>query len=90
MIYSLYKIEWTEYERGWGQRPDGETFHLSLEEAEKFASDYEKKYNNEDVVPECYSKPGKPKLVEVSKNFYENFRKESKPDRKSQRNWFGK
>lgn len=71
MIYALYKIEWTEYERGWGQRPDGETFHLSLDEANQYIKDYWKRMP--DAVPDIYSRPGTPKLTEVDKNFYEEF-----------------
>ena len=32
----VVKIDWTETERGWGQRPDGKSFHISMEEAEKY------------------------------------------------------
>ena len=36
MIYCVYKVHWTEYERGFGQRPDGTSFHKNLKDANKF------------------------------------------------------
>ena len=70
MIYSVYAVNWTEYERGRGQRPDGVSLHKSKEDAEKFVADYDKKFNNEATVPDCYSKGDKPKLIEVEKEVY--------------------
>jgi hypothetical protein len=70
MIYSVYAVNWTEYERGWGQRPDGVSYHKSKEAAEKYVSDYDKEFNNESSVPDCYSKGSKPHLVEVDKKIY--------------------
>lgn len=81
MIYSAYKIEWTEYERGWGQRSDGTSYYASKELAEKCAKDYDEKYNSEDSAPDEYTKPGKPVLVEVSKEVYNNVQKEAKENR---------
>lgn len=71
MIYSVYSVSWTEYERGWGQRPDGVSLHKSKADAEKYVSDYDKKYNNKPSAPDCYSKGGTPKLIEVSKSVYD-------------------
>lgn len=70
MIYAVYAVSWTEYERSWGQRPDGVSLHKSREDAEKYISDYDKKFNNEPSVPDCYTKGGTPKLIEVSKAVY--------------------
>ncbi len=67
---AVYQVEWTEYERGWGQRPDGISYHKSKEVAEKYISDYNEKFNNEPSVPECYSKGSTPKLVEVDQKIY--------------------
>jgi hypothetical protein len=36
----LYKVTMTEYERGYGQRPMGETFFTTEEEARKFCQEY--------------------------------------------------
>lgn len=73
MIHAVYKIDWTEYERGWGQRPDGTTYHLTLEEAKKYIDDYWSKMP--DNVPDEYSSPGKPTLVEVDKKTYDKIKK---------------
>lgn len=75
MIYSVYAVSWTEYERGWGQRPDGVSLHKSKEAAEKYVSDYDKKHNNELTVPDWYCKGSSPKLIEVSKKIYDEVMK---------------
>jgi hypothetical protein len=68
-MYALYEIKWTEYERGWGQRPDGETYYPTLEAANKAIKDH---YDSQPdgPAPDCYTKPGTPKLVEVSGELY--------------------
>ena len=55
---TLWMFTWTEYERGWGQRPDGCSLHLSKEDAKKYIDNYWKKQRAEDggVVPHEYSK----------------------------------
>ena len=69
-IFSLYAIEWEESERGWGTRPDGFSFHRSVEEAEEYLKDFISKQPKE--VPDEYSRPvGKAKLMEVSEDLHE-------------------
>lgn len=70
-ILAAWAVHWTEYERGWGQRPDGVSYHKSKEDAEQYVKDYDKKYNNEPSVPDLYSKGGTPKLEEVSKEVHD-------------------
>ncbi len=36
----LYKVTMTEYERGYGQRPMGETYFTTEDEAKKFCEEY--------------------------------------------------
>lgn len=36
----LYKVTMTEYERGWGQRPMGEKYFTTEEEAKQFCKEY--------------------------------------------------
>jgi hypothetical protein len=36
----LYKVTMTEYERGYGQRPMGDTYFTTEEEARKFCEEY--------------------------------------------------
>ena len=74
-MYAVYEVRWTEYERGWGQRPDGVSYHKTRESAEKYVSDYDKKHNNENSVPDCYTKGSSPTLVEVSKKIYDEVKK---------------
>ena len=51
---TAYRVELTEYERGWGQRP-WETIYFDNEaEARRFAEDYNRKYNNEPSAPDWY------------------------------------
>ena len=67
-MFALYEIQWTEYERGYGQRPDGESYYSSKELALKAIDDYWAKMPKE--VPDCYSSPSDPKLVEVTEELY--------------------
>lgn len=67
-MFALYKVTWTEYERGWGCRPDGETYYTSKERAYKAIKTYWD--GMPDTVPDCYSKPSDPELVEVDEEFY--------------------
>jgi hypothetical protein len=39
-VGSLYKVQCTEYERGWGQRDMGVYFFTTEEEARKFCQEY--------------------------------------------------
>ena len=70
--YFLYAYSWTEYERGWGCRPDGVTVFLTEEAALAHRKNYYDKYNNADTVPDYYSMTDqvKPVVVSVSKDLY--------------------
>jgi len=60
---------WTEYERGWGQRPDGVSIHLTKEDNES----YEKNYYNgmPDDAPDEYSQSsGGLKVIKVTDELY--------------------
>lgn len=39
-VGTLYKVTMTEYEKGWGQRPTGEKFFTTEEEAKQFCLEY--------------------------------------------------
>lgn len=39
-MYCAYKVHWTEYERGWGQRPDGTTLHMNKSAADEYITHY--------------------------------------------------
>jgi hypothetical protein len=49
-VQTLYKVQCTEYERGWGQRDMGTHFFTTEEEARKFCEDY----NRDPGDPDCY------------------------------------
>ena len=70
--------EWLESERGWGQRPDGYSVHLSVEDSKTFVEGYwkrEKERNKSGGVPECYSRPcGDPFVKDVDKDVYQKLK----------------
>lgn len=68
--YPLFAMSWTEYERGWGQRPDGYTFHASVEEFDRFLKDFYARLPQQ--VPDEYSKPdaSTPFVLMVSESLY--------------------
>ena len=62
-VKTVYAINWTEYESGWINGPDGYTLHLTLQDAQKHIRDYWESMPDE--TPYEYSAPELPKLVEV-------------------------
>lgn len=64
---AVYEVEWTEYERGWGQRPDGFSYHCTEEAARKYIKEFIAGMPPE--APECYSSPGNPTMVWVDPIF---------------------
>lgn len=56
---------WTERERGWGQRPDGFTLHLSMADRDAYVVGYNAQWNSEPKVPDSYTHAdGNPYLVD--------------------------
>lgn len=53
-----FAINWTEYESGWGQRPDGHTLYLTLEAAKKHVAGYWAGMPK--AAPNEYSRPSEP------------------------------
>lgn len=51
---ALYKVELTEYERGWGSKPWEDKFFDNESEARKWADDYNNKHNTATEVPDWY------------------------------------
>ena len=67
--YVVVRQEWRESERGWGQRPDGYSLHLSLDDLEKYVEAYWERMP--DSTPECYSFPsGSPRACDVDEELY--------------------
>lgn len=55
----LYKVTMTEYERGWGQRPMGERYFDTEQDAIAFC----KEYNREPGAPDCFFRASYQKVV---------------------------
>lgn len=53
--YTVVVQEWIESERGWGQRPDGVSLHVSRQELESFIANHWE--GQPDETPEIYSRP---------------------------------
>lgn len=56
VIPSVHIVQGTEYERGWGQRPDGYVAFTTEAAAKEFIIDYDARYNNLPTVPDEYTK----------------------------------
>lgn len=71
LTYPLFAMSWTEYERGWGCRPDGFTFHSSVEEFQNFLREFLSHQPKQ--VPDEYSQADKdtPFVMMVSESLYE-------------------
>ncbi len=69
---TVYVETWTEYERGWGSRPDGFTLHIDRGSHHRFVSRYNQEHNNSAEVPDEYSQAdGNVRLVKVSEKLYQ-------------------
>ncbi len=51
---ALFKVEFTEYERGWGQRHWDTEYYDNEEEARQRAQDFNLEHNNKTYVPDWY------------------------------------
>ncbi len=49
-----FKVQLTEYERGWGQKPWDTVYFDNEQEARSWAIDYNLKHNNLDSAPDWY------------------------------------
>lgn len=74
MIHSAYCIAWTEYERGWGSRPDGKSYYKTKELAERKRKDFISS-QPAGPAPDEYTSPGEIKLVEVDKKLWDEIQK---------------
>ena len=66
--YTGYIASWLEYERGWGQRPDGISIHTSKENMEKLNERYGNK--NQVKVPDYYSVISSVNKVNISSSLW--------------------
>ncbi len=77
MTYTVIRQDWTEYEEGWGQRPDDPSLHIDLAAHRKFMENRDKRLKklreqypnmgNSSFDDTC----GRPYPMEVSKELYE-------------------
>lgn len=67
-------MTWTESESGWGQRPDGISIHLTVEDCKTFQAAYweeERKRNPSGVTPAEYTRPDdNPTVIDVDQALY--------------------
>jgi hypothetical protein len=65
-----YRVRYTEYERGWGSRPDGFTDFDSFEEADQYYRSYNAQHNTADSAPDWYMVAEEPAFVDADKTKY--------------------
>ena len=53
-VKNAYCVEFTEYERGWGQKHWSTEYYDNEAEAQQRAIDYNREHNNLDYVPDWY------------------------------------
>jgi hypothetical protein len=51
---TAYRVEFTEYERGWGSKPWNTEYYDNEAEARERAIAYNKEHNNKDSAPDWY------------------------------------
>jgi hypothetical protein len=66
MIFAVYRVDFDEYEAGWGSRPDGYALSSSKYLANSNKTNYESKGDYE-----LYFRGTEPRLIEVSKEVYD-------------------
>ncbi len=69
------RINWMEYERGWGQRPDGATLHRSMKVAQDYVGAYWSRQPG-GTAPDDYSAPGDPALIQITDAEFERLTNE--------------
>jgi len=78
-------VEWTESERGWGQRPDGYSVHLNQQAAVDYIQSYQDKLPV--TVPNVYTRPDDKHNWQTIKVSDELYAKIVSSDNKSVRLW---
>lgn len=72
VVYELVAINWTEYERGWGCRPDGWTVYKTMNAALAVVrDDIDEKLKTDGGVPDDYSVPSKPFVIRLDKKTHD-------------------
>ena len=68
-MHTVIRIDWLEYERGWGSRPDGYTLYPDIETAEAHVESFLSERTS-GPVPDEYSNPGEPKQFSVGEDIF--------------------
>lgn len=63
--HEVHVFSWTEYERGWGQRPDGLSIHASEQAAASYLADFYQRTRRPGRVPDDYDAPDSDKPQKV-------------------------
>lgn len=73
---TLYRIDWTEYEKGWGDRPDGTTLYLSLDRARAHIGRHWQalKDKHGERTPDEYSVPSEPRPIWAPQDLHDKVR----------------
>lgn len=67
--FTVFRQFWLESERGWGQRPDGYSLHLTDNDRKQYIEEYWQRMPDE--VPDEYSRPeGSPERIVVDESLY--------------------
>ncbi len=67
--FNVLRQDWLESERGWGQRPDGYSLHLTESDRQRYVTEYWGRMPDE--VPDEYSRPdGSPVRIDVDELLY--------------------
>ncbi len=68
-VHAAYRIDFTEFESGWGQRPDGSKLYASKADAEAGSDEFVKQQREylKGNPGGDYSVPGTPYMVEITK-----------------------
>ncbi len=67
--FTVLRQDWLESERGWGQRPDGYSLHLTESDRQRYITEYWGRMPDE--VPDEYSRPdGSPVRIDVDELLY--------------------
>jgi len=90
-LYPVVIEEYIESERGWGQRPDGYSIHLTMEDYKAYQNERhtaERLHNPSGETPECYVRAcGSPITKDVEARIYRKLKKLKEEGKNGMRVW---
>lgn len=70
--YPVLRQAWREYERGWGNRPDGFTLHANRADRDAYMREYRARNHTKEEAPDEYSTmDGEPVIIDVDQELYD-------------------